>query len=180
MQKLEAVAGGLFTIMFVGSLAVAAGAQTPSAKSQAARQDVAQVTVRGCLQPGAERTTLTDGTGTTYLLEHAQVSSRHPAFVEVQGEQLSPAGQHGEAALPEIDVRGMRQLSGTCPQKVTPPPSNSKPPLPSAESPSTPPYQSPIKPEPEEGGPVLNTQGAGGAPSPGTGNTQDEPPSPPK
>ncbi|MFZ3211370.1 MAG: hypothetical protein WA188_07625 [Terriglobales bacterium] len=150
--------------------ALTAEAQTPPAGS---RNDVGAITVRGCLQAGADHTTLTDRTGTTYLLEHVSVSSRGSSFVEVQGEQFSPSGERGEAALPQVRVSSMRRLSHTCPQKILPPPSNPKPPLPSAQSPSTPPYQSPNAPQPEDAAPVLNTQGAGGAPSPGTGNTQD-------
>ena len=154
--------------LLVVSTALTVRAQTPPV----ARNDAGAITVRGCLQAGADHTTLTDGTGTTYLLEHVSASWRGSSFVEVHGEQFSPSGGRGEAALPQVRVSRMRRLSDTCPQKVVPPPSNRKPPLPSAESP-TPPYQSPIAPQPEDAAPLLNSQGAGGAPSPGTGNPQD-------
>jgi putative hemolysin len=151
-------------------------AQTSPVRALSARVEVAEVALQGCLQRGAERTTLTDETGTTYLLDHAPVSSPAAAFVEVHGEQLSPAGQRGEAALPEVRVTSMRRLSDACPQKLIRPPSSVNPPLPGAQSPSTPPYQSPIAPQPQDAAPVLNTQGAGGAPSPGTGNPPDPQP----
>ena len=159
----------LFAAFAIGTLQ----AQTPAERGH---QPVGPVTLKGCMQPGTDRTTLTDETGTTYLLDHIRFSSPKRAFVEVHGEQLSPAGRHGEAALPEIRVASMHTLSNICPEKTMPPPSNYKPHLPSAESPSTPPYESPNAPQPQEGAPVLNSQGAGGAPSPGTGDIPEPPP----
>jgi len=121
--------------------------------------------------------TLTDENGTTYLLDYASSSPQNSAFVEVRGVQFPPQGQQqGEDALPKVRVTTMRRLSATCPQNITPPPATSKVPTAAPESPSTPAYQSPIAPQPQEAAPVLNTQGAGGAPSPGTGNPPDQQP----
>jgi hypothetical protein len=151
--------------------------QAQSTGSQQQRKPVAEVTIRGCMQPGAERTTLTDSTGTTYLLRESQVSSHHRAFVEVRGQQLSPPGRHGEAALPEIRVVSLRTLSNICPEKIMPP-LNSKPAPGGAPPPAGWPSESSVAPQPRQAAPVINSQGAGGAPSPGTGNTQDQQPSP--
>jgi hypothetical protein len=140
----------------------------------------AEITIRGCIQPGAERTTLTDSTGTTYLLRHAQTSSQNRAFVEVRGQQLSPPGRRGEAALPEIRVGSMRTLSNICPAKIMPPPSNSNPASRTTMPPAGWPSESTVAPQPEQAAPVINSQGAGGAPSSGTGNTPDQQPSSPK
>jgi hypothetical protein len=83
--------------------AVTALAQTQRTPSQLTPgSTVAEVTIRGCMQPGAERTTLTDSRSTTYVLRQTQVSSKSRTFVEVHGQELSPAGQHGEAALPRF------------------------------------------------------------------------------
>ena len=153
-------------------------AQVAAYQAQQSHKAVAEVIIRGCMQPGAERTTLTDPTGTTYLLRQIQVSSQKREFVEVHGQQLPPAGQHGEAALPEIHVISMRTLSNICPEKILPQPLNPKTASPGAQSPATPPYHSPNIPHPQPGAPVLNTPRAGGAPSPGTGNPQDQQPTP--
>jgi hypothetical protein len=159
---------GIFSLLLAA--AVIAQAQTPASQARQSRESATEVTIRGCLQPGAERTTLTDQTGTTYLLRNAPTPNPGRRFVEIRGEELAPTAQSGQAALPEIRVNSLRKLSDLCPQKITPPPANSEPPTGSAESPATPPYQSPIAPQTQEAAPVLNQQGAGGAPSPGTGN----------
>lgn len=165
-----------FMVDHLGRIALLVSLTAMAAQAQApAVQQATQVTVRGCLQTGAGGTTLTDGTGTTYLLDYASVSPQGSAFVEVHGEQFAPKGQQGEAALPTLRVSSLRRLSDICPEKIMPPPSSSNPPAPSAQSPSTPEYQSPIAPDGQEAAPVLNTQGAGGAPSPGTGNPPDQP-----
>jgi len=165
--------GQLGTVALLAVLtAITVKAQTPPKQPPPPAQNgVGEVTVKGCMQRGADRTTLTDATGTTYLLSHVSRSSRGSAFVEVHGKQVAPAGWHGEAALPGLRVNRMRRLSATCPEKIIPPPSNNSnlsPPY--GQSPGTPAYQSPIAPDGQEAAPVLNSQGAGGAPSPGTGN----------
>jgi len=164
-----------FTILgaFVlsAAFAIAAQAQAPTAQSQST-----EVTIQGCIQTGAGRMTLTDQNGTTYLLDYASPSPQKLAFVEVRGVQFPPQGQQpGEDALPKVRVTTMRRLSATCPANITPPPATSKAPTAAPESPSTPAYESPINPPAQEAAPVLNTQGAGGAPSPGTGNPPDQP-----
>ncbi len=171
-----------FSAVLVGDamLLVALATATLQAQStgpQQQRKPVAEVTIRGCMQPGAERTTLTDSTGTTYLLRQSQVSSQQRAFVEVRGQQLSPPGRRGEAALPEIRVISMRTLSNICPGKIMPPPA-SNPASGGGPPPAGWPSESPVAPQSEQAAPVINSQGAGGAPSPGTGNTQDQQPNP--
>ncbi|MGC2323427.1 MAG: hypothetical protein WA463_12415 [Terriglobales bacterium] len=164
-----------FMVDHLGRIALLVSLTAMAAQAQApAGQQATQVTVRGCLQKGAAGITLTDGTGTTYLLDYASMSPQGSAFVEVHGVQFAPNGQEGEAALPKIRVDTMRRLSDICPEKIMAPPSTAMPPSPSAQSPSTPDYQSPIAPDGEEAAPVLNSQGAGGAPSPGTGNPPDQ------
>jgi hypothetical protein len=164
-----------FMVDHLGRIALLVSLTAMAAQAQApAVQQATQVTVRGCLQTGDSGTTLTDGTGTTYLLDYASVSPQGTAFVEVRGEQFAPSGQEGEAALPKIRVDSLRRLSDTCLEKIMAPPSTSRPPTSNVQSPSTPAYESPISPPPQEAAPVLNTQGAGGAPSPGTGNPPDQ------
>ncbi len=152
-------------------LAAASGAQQTPQQNQAGSA-VAETTVRGCLQPGKDHVTVTDSTGTTYLLKgNLGQLNEHREYVEVSGQQLAPRSGRGEAALPQIKVTGLRKLANTCPVNLTPPPKGSayNPTAPQS-FPATPPYDRPATAPRSEGAPVINTPGEGGAPSPGTGN----------
>jgi hypothetical protein len=164
-----------FQLVFIGLVfaCTSAVAQDQGAPQQPrAGSPVAQTTVRGCLQPGGAQVTLTDATGTTFLLQGSLgQASQARQYVEVSGQQLSPTSNEGQAAMPRIEVRNLRKLADTCPVNLTPPPStpNYKATAPQ-KSPTTPQYDRPATAPVPEGAPVINTQGAGGAPSPGTGN----------
>ncbi len=160
----------LIGVMFVGlsATALAQGAR----KQPKAGSAVAESTLRGCLQPGKDHTTLTDATGATYLLKGKVGPARkHREYVEVSGRQFAPTSGRGEAALPRIEVTKLRKLAKSCPVNLTPPPSratyNATAPQ---QFPGTPAYDRPATAPGQEGAPVINSGGAGGAPSPGTGN----------
>jgi hypothetical protein len=161
-------------VLFIGLafmiLSLAALAQ--GTRQQPQGSSVAESKVTGCLQPGKDHVTLTDGTGTTYLLKGklGRVQKRRE-YVEVSGQQFAPTSGRGEAALPQIKVVKLRKLAKTCPVNLTPPPTNSvyNPTAPQS-FPGTPAYDRPATAPGSEGAPVINSGGAGGAPSPGTGN----------
>ncbi len=165
-----------FALLLLGFAFIAADlaalAQTNPPASNAG-STVADSNIRGCLQPGKDHVTLTDATGTTYLLKGnvGQTTNRRE-FVQISGQQVAPTGAHGEAALPIIQVKNLKKLADQCPVNLTPPPARTRVYNPTSpqQSPTTPPYDRPATAPAEEGAPVINTPGAGGAPSPGTGN----------
>jgi len=156
-----------------------------SPRQQAATETV-KSTVRGCVQ-GGERITLTDSSGNTFLLrgDNSALKNEEHKVVEVSGPQYPPASRESAAAIPSIEVQTMRQIADTCPPNIyqrgqhpVPRPNASQP------NPATAPYSGPREgPQGEQSGPpdaVINTQGAGGAPSPGTGNNPPPPQTPPR
>lgn len=143
-------------------------------------------TVRGCVQAG-ERVTLTDSTGNIFLLQGdtSAIKGQQHKVVEVSGRQLPPDSRQSSAAIPSIEVKTMRQIADSCHVNIYP---RTQPPAGNARqsqpNPSTTPYSGPREgPQSEKGGPpdaVINSTGAGGAPSPGTGNTTPPPQTPPR
>jgi hypothetical protein len=155
-----------------------------SPRAQVATEPV-KTTVRGCVQAG-ERVTLTDSSGNTFFLrgDANGLKGKDKRVVEVSGQQYPPASRESAAAIPTLEVQTVRQVADTCPpnihQRGQQPASRPNASQPNA---ATTPYGGPREgPQGTQSAPpdaVLNTQGAGGAPSPGTGNNPPPPQSPP-
>ncbi|MBV9608709.1 MAG: hypothetical protein JO187_04050 [Acidobacteria bacterium] len=158
--------------------------QQASPSSEAATEPV-KTTVRGCIQAGNSRVTLTDSAGNTFLLrgDMSALKGEQHNVVEVTGQQLPPASRESAAAIPSIDVQSMRQIADTCPvhiyERSQAQPSGPK--QRAQPNPATAPYGGPH--EGTQNAPpdaVINSTGAGGAPSPGTGNNPPPPQTPPR
>ena len=163
--------------------------QPPSANvspTGQAANEVVTTTVRGCVQAGGSRITLTDSAGNTFLLrgDTSALKNEQHKIVEVSGQQYPPDSRQSSVAIPSIDIQSMRQIADKCPvhiyERPQPQTGNAGG---SQPNPATTPYSGPREgPQGERSGPpdaVINTPGAGGAPSPGTGDrnpTQETPP----
>ena len=142
-----------------------------------AANETVRTTVRGCLQVGVNRITLTDSTGNTFLLKGdvAKLRESQHKVVEISGEQFPPASRESGATIPAIDVKAVRQIADKCPVHIYQrPQAKSGAGKESAPNPATAPYSGPREaPQDAQHGPpnaVVNTPGTSGAPSPGTGN----------
>jgi hypothetical protein len=156
-----------------------------SPSAQAATEPVT-TTVRGCVQAG-ERITLTDSAGNTFLLrgDTSALKGEQHKVVEVSGQQFPPQSRESAAAIPSIDVKATHRIADTCPVNIYQRPrQTSGAGKASPPNPATAPYSGPREgPQGEQSGPpdaVINTNGTGGAPSPGTGNPPPPPQSPPQ
>ncbi len=123
----------LLTIILLVLSAWVVAQQTPnsqSAPSQGASQSASQNSVQGCLGGSGSNFTVTDKTGTSYLLQLPQ--GANPAAlkphvgeeVRVEGDMggggssASPSAGGSSASRPTINVKNIYRVSPTCSSKT--------------------------------------------------------------
>ena len=180
-------------LLFALLLAVAASAQNqPATAAQSTptrNAKSADITVQGCVSGGERYTLMQVSTGAMFAMtgDTTRFAPYKGKFAEVRASELAPNQHSASGELPQLQVKETKVVADKCPEqpKANTGAASGGPAYggPQAQQPapsvSTPNYQSPEAPPTQAPSTQVtnpNTAGAHGAPSPGTGNTSQQPP----